>query len=210
MCLRGVSLRDGKRYPFYQMEIIAHIFSELYAKDPMRGIDQNKLEYPFNLDDQIVNGSRFFDMIRHYMELYDNARSVKTYEPYERAKKIFNCINDYDGMERTGDGYVRCLFDTAVLYYIDRFGFEEVDKVIPKLFVWAYTLRLVSPTVQRASADNYAMQNDSMIRFVHEAKTPYDIINRSQLELTEKAVQCTKCDKIKNLFRELKKIYPDD
>lgn len=204
---KGVSLNDRKRYPFYQMEVIAHIFTELYSRDSLRFIDQNKMEYPFNLDDQIVNGSRFFDMIRHYMSLYRKVRNIKSPTKGSMAAKILDCINEYEGMSRSGDKYVRSMFDTLLLYYIDRFGNEELNKVIPKFFIWAYSLRLKNQAVQLASIDKYAIQNDSMLRHVHNAKTPYDIINLSQEGLEQGEIVGTKCDKIKEIFDELKKVY---
>lgn len=199
---KGISFRDGKRYPFYQMEIIAHVFADLYANDPVRKIDRNQMEYPFNLDDQIINGSRFFDMIRHYMELYRNLTKHKFAEE-GLAIDILKLINNYRGMERTGDRYVKSMFYTLLLYYVDRFGFEEMDKVVPKFFIWAYTLRLESPAVQLASTDNYAKEYGSMIRRVHDAQTPYDIINLSQPSIQTKA--CTMCEEIADMFVTLKK-----
>ena len=175
---KGISLSDGKRYPFYQMEVIAHIFSSMYNQDPIRAIDRNHIEYPFNLDDQIINGGRFFDMIRHYINLYEHIRLYRKSLPDgSRAKDILNLITSYNGSGRTGDGYIRDMFYTLLLYYVDRFGEEELDKVIPQFFIWAYKLRLQLSAVQLASIDNYATAWDSMFRYVYDAKTPYDIIN---------------------------------
>ena len=204
---KGISLRDGKCYPFYQMEIIAHIFSQMYCNDPIRQIDKNRMEYPFNLNDQIINGSRFFDMLRHYLVLYNDIKSSSIYPQGGKAAEITDCINNYKGIWRTGDQYIRSMFDSLVLYYIDRFGKEELDKVIPKFFVWSYTLRLLSPAVQLASIDNYAKGEDSMLRYVRDAKTPYDIINLSQEGINENDIACTKCERIIEMFKQLKKIY---
>lgn len=203
---KGISLRDGKRYPFYQMEVIAHIFADLYNSDPTRYVDQRKLEYPFNLDSQIINGSRFFDMIRHYIILYETAKDENTYPANGYASDIFHLINNYNGMWRMGDQYVKSMFFTLVLYYLDRFGIEELDKVIPKFFVWAYSLRLANPAVQLATIDNYATKLGSMLRMVHDAKTPYDIINLNQEGLSKNDIRCTKCDEVIEMFRKLKKI----
>ena len=189
------------------MEVIVHIFTELYSSDSIRFIGQKKIEYPYNLDDQIVNGSRFFDMIRHYMSLYREVRDIKSSTGDGMAAKILACINDYEGMGRSGDKYIRSMFDTLLLYYMDRFGNEELDKVIPKFFIWAYSLRLKNYAIQLASIDKYAIQNDSMLRHVHNAKTPYDIINLSQDGLEEGKIVSTKCDKIKGIFDKLKKVY---
>lgn len=206
---KGISLSAGKRYPFYQMEIIAHVFSKMYNQDPIRMIDGNHIEYPFNLDDQIINGGRFFDMIRHYMYLYEHIHQYrKTLPDGNRAKEILNMITSYNGSWRTGDRYVRDMFYTLLLYYIDRFGEEELDKVIPQFFIWAYKLRLQLSAVQLASIDNYAMAGDSMFRHVYDAKTPYDIINVNIEGVQSK--QCSGCERVKNLFKEYNKYYGND
>lgn len=209
---KGVSLQDDKRYPFYQMEVIAHIFSTFYNTDKIRQIDQQKIEFPFNLDDQIVNGSRFFDMIRHYLMLFDAITATKkekreeTYSKSGKAIEIICLISDYEGMERTGDRYVKNMFYTLVLYYIDRFGYEELDKIVPKFFIWAYFLRLTHAAVQLASVDDYSSREDSMFRIVHDSRTPYDIISISQSGLSNREIKCSKCNKIIEMFYNLKKI----
>lgn len=205
---KGVSLSDGKRYPFYQMEVIAHIFSNAYNQDPIGMIDGNHIEYPFNLDDQIINGGRFFDMIRHYMNLYERIRQYGKTLPKGRAKAILNLITTYNGSGRTGDGYIRDMFYTLLLYYVDRFGEEELDKVVPQFFIWAYKLRLQLGTVQLASVDNYALGGDSLFRQVFDAKTPYDIINVNMEGVWSK--QCSGCEEVKEMFKEYNKYYGND
>ena len=202
---KGISLKDGKRFPFYEMEIIAHIFSDLYSNDPLRHIDKNKLEYPYNINGQIINGSRFFDMLDHYLNLFQKIQNLDTYTEAGKASEIITVINKYNGMNRTGDKYIRSLFDTLILYYVDKFGFEELDKVVPKFFIWAYTLRLVSTAVQLASVDNYAIEEDSMFRAIYDAQTPYDIINIRQNSISR--VECTKCEEIKRVFTSLNKYH---
>ncbi len=203
---KGISLIDGKRYPFYQMEVIAHIFSNIYNNDPTRIIDGRTLEYPFNLDDQIINGSRFFDMIRHYMCLYQSIRNLKcTLPENSKAKEILRLIHHYNGAGRTGDKYVREMFYTILLYYIDRFGEEELDKVVPQFFIWSYCLRLRQTAVQLASIDNYASDWNSLFMHVHDAKTPYDIINIDIEGVSNK--QCAGCEEIRDKFKEYNKYY---
>ena len=206
---KGVSLIDGKRYPFYQMEVIAHIFSNLYNSDPTRIVDGRTIEYPFNLDDQIINGSRFFDMIRHYMYLYQSIRNLKNTLPENsKARELLQLIHQYNGAGRTGDKYVREMFYTIVLYYIDRFGEEELDKVVPQFFIWSYSLRLRHTAVQLATIDNYASDWNSLFMHVHDAQTPYDIINLDIEGVSSK--QCAGCEAIKDKFKEFNKYYGND
>lgn len=206
---KGISLIGGKRYPFYQMEVIAHIFSNLYNNDPQRHIDGNYLEYPFNLDDQIINGSRFFDMIRHYMNLYQRIRNLKNSLPENsKAKEILHLIHHYTGANRIGDKYIRELFYTLLLYYIDRFGEEELDKVVPQFFIWSYSLRLKQTAVQIATIDNYALDWNSLFIQIFGSKTPYDIINLDIEGVSTK--RCGGCDEIIVKFKEFNKYYGND
>ena len=47
-----------------------------------------------------------------------------------------------------------------------------------------------------------------MFRYVHDAKTPYDIININIEGVQSK--QCSGCEQIKNLFKEYNKYYGND
>lgn len=204
---KGVSLKDKNRYPFYQMEIIAHIYIEYYLKSPDRIVDGSKMEYPYNLDDQIVNGSRFFDMIRHYSSLIKKLEDPKTYVGNAKAEEILSLIrNGYDGSYRTGDSYVQSMFKTVLLYYVDRFGFTELNKIVPKLFLWAFSCRLRNTAVQLASIDGYASQDSSILRIIHNAHTPDDILNVVLDTINESEIRCSKCGEVINIFKEYKKV----
>lgn len=206
---KGISLNDEKRYPFYQKEIIAHQFTEMYNHDPVRMIDQHAISYPFNLNDQIVNGGRFFDMIRHYMKLHERIRRYRSTLPEgDVAQDILNLIATYDGAERTGDRYVSSMFYTLLLYYVDRFGEEELDKVVPQFFIWAYKLRLRLTSVRLASMDNHASSAESMFVHVCEARAPYDLININ-IE-GESSVRCSRCKEVKEKFKTYNKLYVND
>jgi len=205
---KGISINSKERYPYYRQEVICHIFSDIYFNDPVRKIDFCKLEYPFQLDRQCINGSRFFDMVRYYLDLYDKIRDSRTFDSDSKAKDILLLLGRYQGSKRTGDLYVREMFDTLLLYYVDRFGFQEIGKVMQKFFIWAYTLRLTSYAVQLASIDNMAKDSDySMFNVVRDASTPYDIINMNLHSLVETECQSSKCEEIKKKFKDLHKLY---
>lgn len=210
---KGVSITDAKRYPFYQMEIMAHLYTLQYNNNLDRLADQNKIAYPYNIDDQIINGSRFFDMIHHYLNLKQQIEDIKTFDSYQRASKIVSLINGsqgYKGRYRTGDKYVREMFNTLLLYYIDKFGFDELDKIVIQFFIWTYSLRLTKVAVQQVTMDNKATGEDSMFKIVFESKTPYDIININLPCLNMNEIACSQCDEIKEWFVELKKIKSNE
>ena len=178
---KGISLED-KRYPFYMQQIICHFFSSFYANEPYRKIDQSKMEFPFQIDQICINGSRFFDMIRYYDALYNKIIDENEYknsdstEDEKSAYKIIRMLNNYSNRNRTGDTYVRQLFNCLLIYYVDRFGFAEINKVVRKIFRYAYQIRLIHYSVQLPTIDNSATSG-IMFKTIRDAQSPYDIIN---------------------------------
>ena len=196
---KGASVKNGKRYPFYQMEIIIHQCFEFF---------KSSAGYPYNLDDQIVNGSRFFGMVNHYMQLFQRISSYKEKLDDGSAKDIMNLIHNYVGAGRVGDEYVRSMFYTLLLYYVDRFGEEELEKIIPQLFIWAYRIRIELYAVQLSTIDNYASGPESMFRSIFDAQSPYDIINMN-IEGASKN-ESTGCEKLLDMFKSYNKYYGNE
>ena len=159
---------------------LSHRSKDDYVDNKTRMIDKTNMEYPFQLDQVCINGSRFFDMVRYYGSLFKQITKSDTYKPFgthERsAYKIISFLNTYNNRNRKGDTYTRELFNCMLLYYIDRFGFEEIDKVVWKLFKEVYKLRLMHYSVKLATIDNYAIDG-RMFTTIRDAQTPFDIIN---------------------------------
>ena len=179
---KGISLED-RRYPFYMQQIICHYFSTLYSADIARKIDNSSMEFPFQIDQIGINGSRFFDMIRHYDVLYKRIINAEEYLHYnhtdqESAYHIISILNNYKNRNRKGDVYVRAMFDCLLMYYVDRFGFNEINKIVRKIYRYVYRIRLVHFSVQLSTIDNEAITG-KIFRTIRDAKSPYDIINLS-------------------------------
>ena len=147
--------------------------------------------FPFHLDQIIINGRRFFEMTAHYQQTVAqfNERSAPSAPFLENEKldgfvgRIMETINTYKGQNRTGDRYVRTIFDCLLIYYIDKFGHVEISRAIEKIFVWAYSLRLKMQVVQFASMDNHVLEHN-LFRAINEATRPGDFINCSLPVLT--------------------------
>ncbi len=188
---KGINL-DYNQYPYVDSYNIVHHYVDSYNGDYHRKIDFQHINYPFQIDQNLINGKRFFEMIRYY---YDkNSHHLEQNE-------IIELINDYEGKNRTGDRYVRNLFDCALMYYRDRFGDLEIEKVIEKLFIWAYTLRLTKHSVQIASMDNYALET-KLFTLVREATSHKEIVN-IHLNNVENILSNKKTKDIKSKFEEM-------
>lgn len=182
---------NNNQYPYEKFHNIVHYYIDSYNIDYHRKIDSQHLSYPFQIDQNIINGKRFFEMITYYFDKKNSDYKENT---------IIKLIDDYDGMNRTGDKYVRNLFDCAVIYYRDRFGDVEIEKAIERIFIWAYSLRLTKHSVQIASMDNYALET-KFFTLIREASSHKEVVNM-QIDNIENIIS-TKTDTIKSKFVEM-------
>lgn len=181
---KGISIRNHYSPPCYSPEIYCHNFASL---------SHTIIAFPFQLDQIVLNGSRFFEMIKHYADLYKQIKTSRFFEQYclpddpSSASEIIGFLNKYGNKSRTGDLYVRDYFDCLLLFYVDRFGLsEEINKVVRKIFLFSYLIRLSMHTVQLASVDSRA--KDSLIlRTIRDGLTPYDVINLAKPPLEKPA-----------------------
>lgn len=171
---KGLSLgKEKDPMPFYKQAVLLNRVFALFSTDDHELTRQN---YPFQLSGVVINGSRFFDMILHYEKLYQSILNPGWDQYDESAKDIIKLINDYDGMERTGDEYVRNVFDALMLFYVDKFGSREIGKAAKLFFLYAYSIRLSQFRVSLASIDGKVIR-DPLFKIIRDATNPYDVLN---------------------------------
>lgn len=206
---KGVNIDTVASYPYVEQLRITHHFVDNYNAQYERHIDSHELSFPFHLDQIIINGRRFFELISHYQSKVARIRA-ESWNGHELvgaerldgyAKKIIDTLNSYPARTRTGDCYVRAMFDCLLIYYIDKFGHAEISRAIEKIFIWAYSLRIEMQVVQLASMDNHVLENN-LFRLIKDATRPSEFINCSLRGVTVK--KSTKTEEIEALFREMK------
>ena len=210
---KGVNLDRVKAYPYVESLRIAHHFVDDYNRQYQRRIDHQSMPFPFHLDQMIINGRRFFEMIDYYQQLIkqviddghhgDNKLHImlNSIELDKRASNIIYTLNTYASRSRTGDKYIRTLFDCAVICYIDKFGMQDISAAVEKLFIWAYRCRLTMKVVQLATMDNYARDNNFFVA-IKNATHPATVLSIPLDVVTQ--VGATKIQEITDLFKELK------
>jgi hypothetical protein len=208
---KGVNIETVAHYPYVEQLRIAHHFVDDYNQRYERRIDGHQLGFPFQLDQIIINGRRFFEMTAHYQEKISrikiNTDAKRLHEQPDHdgldgfAATILDTINRYPGRTRTGDRYVRTIFDCLLIYYIDKFGYLDISRAIEKIFIWAYSLRLNMQVVQLASMDNHVLDNNLFVQ-LKEATRPDDFINCSLPVLTRN--RSTHTGEIEALFRSMR------
>ncbi|MEA9439068.1 hypothetical protein VCX44_25680 [Aeromonas caviae] len=119
---KGVNLANSEAFPCISALRIVH-----------NKVDELHMAFPFQLDQTIINGRRFFEMIKHYQGLtflFNGSALMERYKLEGYAREILMVLADYQGRHRTGDRYVRTMFDCLLLYYFDKFGATHLSKAI--------------------------------------------------------------------------------
>lgn len=192
---KGVNPNARDVLPFADVCRLAHFCLDEFNRSA-QGLVRGEMDFPFQLDQVILNGRRFFEMVKHYAEKSKEIGQVLE----SHAKEIHEAVSTYDGRGRTGDRYVRNLFDCACLYYWDKFGeTKELSKAIRKIFFWAYSLRLRQSRVSMATVDKEACSVAGLLYRIRQAVRPADVVTYEMPKLPK--IVSTQTEMIDELFR---------
>lgn len=192
---KGVSL-ENQNYPFMkQLQINSYYVDK---QNEAERVNNYHFDYPFQVDQIVINGKRFFEMVIYYNNLVKDINKLKeTFKKDAYEYDILNTLDTYKGHNRSGDRYVRNMFNCALVYYIDKFGKIDLDRAIKKLFIWAYNLRFKLYSVKLVSVDNYASDEKSIFRKIYYA------VNHNEILLLD--INSIKQEDMKRKVKELEK-----
>jgi len=140
------------------------------------------LEFPYQIDQPIINGETFFGLVAHYHRLGTEyglfGRATKQDTPDEIA------ILD-EHRNDTRYGLARNLFDCLLLMYVDRFGEGNLDAAARLFAQHAMSFRAQHYAVKRSMVNNYALGRDgrdgrdNLFRELRDSTRPRDVLRRS-------------------------------
>ncbi|WP_299079244.1 DUF262 domain-containing protein [uncultured Paraglaciecola sp.] len=169
---KGVNL-DSANYRYVEAMLALDYTVEKYNSDPIRQWDKQHKSYPFQVDQVMINGKRFFDYIQHYITMYFKLFSAES----ALLEKVVRDLTVYQGCNRKGDRYVKNLFLCAVMYYYDKFGDLELQKAAQLCFIWSYRLRLELQRIGIESVDNHARSRNGLFKVINKAIHPQQVLN---------------------------------
>lgn len=168
---KGINL-DRTQYAYVDAMLALDYAIETFNADPARKWDKQTKGYPFQVDQVMINGKRFFEYIQHYMTIHSKlfiGKDAKLASFVEEHAK-------YSGSNRKGDSYVRNLFLCALMYYYDKFGDVELDKAAQICYRWAYFLRLDLQRIGMESVDNHARSTRGLFKVISKAIHPQQVL----------------------------------
>jgi len=169
---KGINL-DSTQYAYVDSMLALDYAIETFNADPARKWDKQTKGYPFQVDQVMINGKRFFEYIQHYMTIHSTLFVGKD----ARLSAFVKEHTKYKGGNRKGDSYVRNLFLCAVMYYYDKFGDVELEKVAQICYRWSYFLRLELQRIAIESVDNHAKARSGLFRAISKAVHPQQVLN---------------------------------
>ncbi|MGJ8523093.1 hypothetical protein R84981_001786 [Carnimonas sp. R-84981] len=218
---KGVNLDRAGHFPYVESLRITHHFVDEYNSQYQRKIDGQHMAFPFHLDQMIINGRRFFEMAEYYQKKVAilvpevaeevNSSRVPTAMLFGEvltpmACNVLSTLGSYDRRHRTGDRYVRAMFDCALIFYTDKFGSQGLSRAIEKCFIWAYRCRIRQQVVQLATMDNYVLEHN-LIRAIRDARQPDDLHSFPLPSMSSQENKNNRNgdeDELVRLFREMK------
>lgn len=170
---KGINL-ENTHYAYAETMLALDYAIQQYNDDPMRKWDKQHKAYPFQVDQVMINGKRFFEYIQHYLGIHKVLFDKDT-GLLENFTKEYLRYPGHD--KRSGDQYVNNLFKCAVMHYYDKFGEHELLNAAKICFRWSYYLRVQLQSIGMSSIDNHARDSKSVFRVIAKAIHPQQVLS---------------------------------
>lgn len=170
------------------------------------GIDK---QFPFSVDQTIINGKLFFDYIFYYLESLENIKIIPDSTEKDNIEKYI-----YEG--GTGNRYLRWMFLSGLLYFYDKFCHSKKENLYTKFFSryfsYCYRIRAEKNRILINTIDNESSKNESIFAKINHEYDPSKIIQamssrKEILVITDKKRNPIKTyEELKELIERMDKI----
>lgn len=140
--IKGVNIYN---YSIYHKA--SNLYVEQFNANGSNELLASKSLNQFQLTQPLIAGKRFFNYTLHYGKLL------------ERIQKQIIRFHNQDEIpsKRSGDIYIKQLYECSLLFFADRFGLESLTQsVMQLLYSWSYSLRLTMHAVYPQTINKYA------------------------------------------------------
>lgn len=144
-CFKGIKGANIYNYAIYHKA--SNLYVEQFNANGSNELLSSKYLNQFQLTQPLIAGKRFFYYTLHYGKLL------------EKIQKQINRFHDHNQIpsKRSGDIYIKQLYECSLLFFADRFGFESLTQsVMQQLYSWSYSLRLAMNAVYPQTVNKYA------------------------------------------------------
>lgn len=142
---KGIKGKHIYNYTIYHKA--SNLFVEQFNANGSNELLSSEALNQFQLTQPLIAGKRFFYYTLHYGKLLEGIQ--------KEIKR--NYMDEQVPGKRTGDIYIKQLFECSLIFFTDRFGMESLSKsAMQQLYSWSYSLRLVMHAVYPQTINKYA------------------------------------------------------
>ena len=180
------------RTPYAQFYKSAFSYADFINSSAMPFVSGTREVNAFQLNTPIIAGKPFFDYTKHYYDILKDIQDNSQYEGfYIKGNEIVKTLDRYFN-KGVGNRITRLLFDTALLFYVDRFcpatyptkvDSELFEQFVNYAFIWAYSLRAQYYHLGWQSAQNYVLEISNVInalniyKLIADSDTPISLLS---------------------------------
>lgn len=151
---KGIKSSNIYNYAIYQKA--SNLFVEQMNKNGSIEIMAANRLNQFQLTQALIAGRRFFEYTLHYANLLEKVQNK--IRDFSMKNSKTNNTEILTPSKRSGDKYIKRLYESVLLFFADRFGINSINDVVMKqLYTWCYSLRLVMIAVYPETINNYAI-----------------------------------------------------
>lgn len=160
---------------------------ELASGDAVRSL--------LSVDMPIINGQAFFEYMQKYVEIFKILFVVDAEETKKEYPELSQFRDDYDKYSnyptnRSGDRYVRELYQSLVIAVFDKFGPIGVEQTYKTLYTLAYRIRLQETQVKQVTVYK------APIKWFSAISSAYKLTDLRKLdEYAAKQISCKRYEK---------------
>ena len=181
--IKGVNI-----YNFSVYHKASNLYVEQFNANGSSELLASKSLNQFQLTQPLLAGKRFFNYTLHYEKLL------------EKIQKQINRTHKQDEIpsKRSGDIYIKQLYECSILFFADRFGIESLTpSVMQLLYSWSYSLRLTMHAVYPQTINKYAIGQHERVNYgidmftaISEMTDPEDmkllVLNQPEIDSNNK------------------------
>jgi len=142
---KGIKATNIYNYSVYHKA--SNLYVEQFNANGSSELLASKALNQFQLTQPLIAGRRFFYYTLHYGELLEKIQ--------KKIKRFYK--EDEIPSRRSGDIYIKQLYECVLVFFADRFGLESLTKsVMQLLYSWSYSLRLTMHAVYPQTINKYS------------------------------------------------------
>lgn len=149
--IKGVNIYN---YSVYHKA--SNLYVEQFNANGSNELLASKSLNQFQLTQPLIAGRRFFYYTLHYGKLLENIQ--KQINRFHKEDEIPS--------RRSGDIYIKQLYECSLVFFADRFGLESLTQsVMQILYSWSYSLRLTMHSVYPQTINKYSIGQHERLNY---------------------------------------------